>query len=58
MAFAGVSVLESVLYGVRPHDLAVTLGAPLLLAAIALAACLIPARRAASVQPVMALRQE
>jgi putative ABC transport system permease protein len=51
-------VLESVLYGVRPHDPAVMFGAPALLTAIALTACLIPARRAASVQPMTALRQE
>jgi putative ABC transport system permease protein len=58
MAFAGVRLLESLLYGVRPHDPVVMFGAPVLLAAIALAACLIPARRAASVEPMTALRQE
>jgi ABC-type antimicrobial peptide transport system permease subunit len=58
LAFAGARVLESVLYGVRPHDPAVMFGAPVLLAAIALTACLIPARRAASVEPMTALRQE
>jgi ABC-type antimicrobial peptide transport system permease subunit len=57
-AIAGARLLESMLYGVQPRDPVVMLGAPVLLAAIALAACAVPARRAASVDPMAALRQE
>jgi ABC-type lipoprotein release transport system permease subunit len=51
-------VLESLLYGVRPHDPVVIAAAPVVLGAIALLACLAPAHRAASVEPMAALRQE
>jgi ABC-type antimicrobial peptide transport system permease subunit len=55
-AAAVVPLLASQLYGVRPLD-PVTLGSvALLLMAIAAAACLVPARRAMSVDPVSALR--
>lgn len=57
-AFAGARALESLLYGVRPHDPAVIAGAPVVLAAVALLASLAPAHRAASVEPMAALRQE
>lgn len=57
-AFAGARTLESFLYGVRPHDPAVIAAAPLVLAAIALLASIGPAHRAASVEPMAALRQE
>jgi len=57
-AFAGARVVGSFLYGVRPHDPLVIAAAPVALATIALLACLAPARRAASVDPMTALRQE
>jgi putative ABC transport system permease protein len=51
-------VLRSLLYGVEPGD-PLTLGAAaVLLAAIAIAACLVPIRRAMRVDPVEALRAE
>ena len=49
---------SSFLYGIQPHDALTFALVPPLLAAIALAACYIPARRAASIHPMEALRTE
>jgi ABC-type antimicrobial peptide transport system permease subunit len=57
-AVAGARLLESLLFGVRPHDAVVMASAPALLAVVALLACMSPARRAASIDPMLALRQE
>ena len=57
-ALAFSRVLASLLFGVEPRDPATLAAAAVSLAAIALAACAIPARRAASVDPMSALRQE
>ncbi|HVX65065.1 MAG TPA: FtsX-like permease family protein, partial [Bryobacteraceae bacterium] len=57
-AFGVCRLLESQLYGVRPNDPATFIVVPLVLAASALAACWWPARRAARVDPVVALRSE
>jgi putative ABC transport system permease protein len=57
-ALAGGRVLESLLFGVAPTDLA-TLGAVVGgLAAVALLACWLPARRASRVAPAEALRAD
>jgi predicted permease len=49
---------SSFLYGIQPHDLLTFTVVPLFLAGIALVACWLPARRAASIDPVKALRTE
>jgi predicted permease len=54
---ATASMMASLLYGVRPHDPAVFLIAPLLLFAIAVLASYLPARRATKVNPIVALRE-
>jgi predicted permease len=48
----------SYLYGIQPHDTVTFVAVPLMLGVIALAACWIPARRAATVNPMDALRVE
>jgi predicted permease len=57
-ALAGSRLLESMLFGVKPRDPVVALAAPVVLAIAALAACALPAKRAASVEPMTALREE
>ncbi|HET9743715.1 MAG TPA: ABC transporter permease [Terriglobales bacterium] len=51
-------LLGSMLFGVRPWDVTTLLGVSAVLAAAALLASFLPARRAASVDPVEALRTE
>jgi predicted permease len=54
---ATASMMASLLYGVHPHDLLVFLAVPLLLFAVAVLASYLPARRAANVDPIFALRE-
>ncbi|HXS78310.1 MAG TPA: ABC transporter permease [Terracidiphilus sp.] len=49
---------SSFLYGIRPHDAVTFMAVPIFLGVIAVIACWLPARRAASVNPVQALRSE
>ena len=58
LAMAGARFLESMLFGVKPGDPRFFAAAVAGIALVALAASLIPARRAASVDPITALRFE
>jgi ABC-type lipoprotein release transport system permease subunit len=51
-------LVKSMLYGIQPSDALTLAGGVLTLLAVALAASWIPARRAAGVQPMDALRHE
>jgi len=57
-AFAVGRLIASQLYQVSAHNPALLVGSTLLLATIALIACLLPARRATRVDPIQALRTE
>ena len=57
-ALGAARYLAGMLYGVTPLDAATFVGVALTLAAVAFAASSLPARRAAAVDPVVALRYE
>jgi predicted permease len=57
-AFYLATFLANVLYGVKPRDVAVFVGVPVVLAATAFAAVWIAARRASRIHPLEALRYE
>lgn len=58
LAFVLGRLLETLLYGVKPAAAGVYVATAAALLVAALLACVIPARRAAQVDPVVALRYE
>ena len=58
LSLALARVLSSVLIGVGAYDLTTVVVVGLLLAVVAFIACLVPARRATKVDPLVALRYE
>ena len=57
-AWALTRVLTTLLYEVKPTDHLTFLAVPVLLVAVSILACWLPARRAAGVDPITALRYE
>jgi putative ABC transport system permease protein len=57
-AFAVNNILRSQLVGISPYDPVSMAGAPIVLILIAVLACLVPARRALSIDPAIALRHD
>jgi predicted permease len=58
LSFAATRLLADLLYGIKPADPLTYVSVSLLLAVIALVSCYVPARRAASIDPMKSLRAE
>lgn len=58
LSYAGAQFISGLLFGVSARDPLVFAGVSMLVAAAALAACLVPGRRALKVDPLLALRAE
>jgi len=58
LSLALARVLSSMLIGISAYDITIFVTVPLLLGIVALVACLLPARRATKVNPLIALRYE
>jgi putative ABC transport system permease protein len=55
-ALAGSRVISAFLYGVGSHDILTLTGAPIVVMVVALVASFVPARRAARIDPLIAIR--
>jgi putative ABC transport system permease protein len=58
LAVAGARLLAGLLYGVQPHDPITFVGVTVLLLAVVVLACIVPAGRASRIPPASALRAE
>jgi putative ABC transport system permease protein len=58
IAFFASRVVSGFVVGVSPHDPAIFLSIPVILSVVMIAACWLPARRAARIDPTIALHQE
>jgi ABC-type antimicrobial peptide transport system permease subunit len=58
MAFSSARFLESLLFGISPYDPLLSTVAVCILLGTGATACLLPARRAAAVEPMEALRSQ
>jgi putative ABC transport system permease protein len=58
LAFAVGKLIQDFLVGIGPADAITYITISILLAAVAMVACLVPARRAVQVDPILALRNE
>jgi len=58
IAFFASRVVAGFVVGVSPRDPAIFLSVPIVLAVVMIAACWLPARRAARIDPTLALRQD
>ena len=57
-AFGQTRLIASFLFGVQARDLAVFIAMPVLLTVVSVVAVWLPARRASTVNPLVALRYE
>jgi predicted permease len=55
-AFIAGGVIRGLLFGVTPHDPVTLIGVAVMMAAIGISACWIPARRASRIDPAIAMR--
>ena len=55
-AFFGASLIRGLLFGVEPHDPITLIGVAVMMAAIGIVACWIPALRAARIDPAITMR--
>jgi ABC-type antimicrobial peptide transport system permease subunit len=58
LAYISTRLVAGFLFGVKPHDLGTMLGVTMLLLTVGLLAAYLPARTAARVDPMQALRRE
>jgi predicted permease len=58
VALAMSRLMAAILFGITPNDLVTFVSVPVVLGVVALMACLLPARRAAKLDPMQALRAD